>query len=63
MIIGTCHFYDMLAACLYYSQYGVSKGDVQRKLDEGEIKLGRPEEKEGERVWLDAEEGRYFKKL
>jgi hypothetical protein len=40
--IGSCHFVSHAAACRYYRDYGFTAVDVDRKLAEGEIALGRP---------------------
>jgi len=60
MIIGTCHFVDKQAAIRYYSDYPYDDPSktVERKLREGEIKLGPPRLGRGERRFLN-DEGRY----
>jgi hypothetical protein len=55
--IGTCHFKDYQAALRYYLPYNGGDGietkkDVDRKLRDKEIKLGRPEEQPGQRTFL-----------
>lgn len=59
MTIGTCHFTSKRAACRYYADYGFDASDVARKIREGEIKIGAPAAKPGERVWIKHTEGRY----
>jgi hypothetical protein len=60
MVTGTCHFESIFAAIRYYADYGYDNVNmaVLRKLREGEIKIGPPKLKEGERVFLN-DEGRY----
>lgn len=43
-ITGTSHFVSWLAACDYYRDYGFDSDDVNRKIAEGEIHIGKPEE-------------------
>jgi hypothetical protein len=59
---GTSHFESRVAAIRYYRPYGYDDvgAAVDRKLAEGEIHIGKPETKPGQRVWLDTKEGRYF---
>ena len=70
MTIGTSHFMSFEAAMRYYAAYeGITRMTpknraymrdiVQHKLDAGEIHMGRPEVKAGERVSIN-EEGRYL---
>lgn len=61
MIIGTSHFVDRESALNYYSYQGGMAGIgqiVDQKLEEGEIHLGPPEVKKGERLFVN-DEGRY----
>ena len=60
MITGTNHFYDKYASYNYFRAYGNSQKEVDEKLARGEIKTGYPPIKEGERVFLDTKEMRYF---
>ena len=62
MIYGTSHFASKLDAYVYYKPYGYDdvRTAVDRKLAEGEIHIGKPEAKPGERVLLNVQEGRYF---
>lgn len=50
---------DFGAAVRYYQPYGYDSEGVQRKLNEGEIHLGRPPVKEGESVVLIDDGTRY----
>lgn len=65
-ITGTSHFVNFLRARQYYRAYDPSlslkelNAWVKRKLDEGEIHLGKPVANPGETVTLNDEEGRYF---
>lgn len=59
IICGTCHFINLTAAIRYYADYGYSQQDVNRKLLAGDIRIGHPELKPGERLLLDRAEGRY----
>ncbi len=52
MIIGTAHFKDLRAAKLYYRDYGYDGEEVNAKLRAGEIFIGPPKLKDGERVIL-----------
>lgn len=47
---GTSHFVSFDHAARYYRPYGFSPADVERKLTDGEIHLGKPATKPGERV-------------
>jgi hypothetical protein len=53
---GTSHFVTLAAAAQYYGSIEAAR----RKLAAGEIHIGRPEVKPGERLRLDQSEGRYF---
>jgi hypothetical protein len=55
---GTSHFKSFEAAFQYYKDYGYVYGDVQRKIQDGEIHIGKPTLKPGERCSLN-DEGRY----
>lgn len=62
--VGTCHFESLPAAVAYYRRQGDcsvfdATKDVFAKLDAGEIHIGVPPIKEGERVEIIAGEGRY----
>lgn len=58
-IYGTSHFVTKLAAIKYYSDYGFSRSDVLTKISNGEISIGAPNLKEGERLSIIKGEGRY----
>lgn len=53
---GTSHFVDVVAARRYYARLGFNARDVDRKLAEGEIHLGAPAVKPGERLRVNSEE-------
>jgi hypothetical protein len=59
--IGTSHFVSLDAAIRYYSDYDYDdvKGAVARKIAEGEISIGKPDLKPGERLTLVDEGKRY----
>ena len=60
MIYGTCNFISFEAACKYYSDYGFSKEDVNDKVKNGEIIIGRPVTDNCDKVLFNRAEGRYF---
>lgn len=43
MFIGTSHFISRAAAIRYYRPYGTDAAEVDRKLADGEIHIGKPE--------------------
>lgn len=57
--IGTAHFTDRRSANRYYVGYGLTAKDVDEKFKNGEIFLGQPELKEGQRLSVNSE-GRYI---
>lgn len=59
--VGTPYFESFLAALMYYDGYGCATivVAVQCKIYAGEIHIGIPPTKNGERVILDGS-GRYF---
>jgi hypothetical protein len=57
-ITGTCHFPSRQEADVYYSKQGLDKKDVDKKLIEGEIFIGKPELKHGEGLTI--RDHRYF---
>lgn len=60
MRYGSSYFADKAAADRYYADYHETPEDVQRKLDEGAIHLGKPANlKDGDWCYLDPKEGRY----
>ena len=52
MTIGTSYFINLQAAYRYYAPYGDSHAAVDRKIVEGQIHIGRPAAKDGERLTL-----------
>jgi hypothetical protein len=56
-IIGTAHFVSRKAAERYYRDYGYGPAEVDLKIAEGEISLGKPEVKPFEELFV--REGRY----
>lgn len=56
-ITGTSHFSSFFHARCYY---GIEQEEVRRKIQNGEISVGEPEFKEGQTLYLNKEEGRYF---
>jgi hypothetical protein len=58
VIWGTHHFRGFVDACDYYSDLRPS--EVQKKIDVGEIAIGKPTIKSNEKLYLNREEGRYF---
>ena len=50
MRVGTSHFVSVRAANLYYLNFGYDSGDVLRKIAEGEIHIGKPALKPGQRL-------------
>lgn len=58
--IGTAHFASIAAARSYYAGQGFDAADVLDKLEAGEIHIGPPEGKPGDRIHLDQSEGRFF---
>lgn len=58
MIIGTAHFKDYNAAFAYYRGQGGDGADVEQKIRDGVIFIGKPESKPGDVVKLNSE-GRY----
>lgn len=49
---GTAYFTSLSAAVRYYKDYGEDKSDVQHKIREGLIHVGRPPLKAGQRLGL-----------
>lgn len=58
-ITGTSHFVSMTAAIRYYDQYGCSVNEVETKLADGEIHIGKPDLKPGQTLSVIPNEGRY----
>lgn len=60
MRYGTSHFISRVAACQYYAAYEPNSEDtVARKLEAGEIHIGKPDLKPGQRLSIIPGEGRY----
>lgn len=61
IIIGTCHFVSRAAAVRYYRDYHYPDTEkaVARKISEGEIKIGPPELKPGQRLTTEDDGTRY----
>ena len=57
---GTACFINIDAALAFYAPYGYDSNDVADKIDCEIIKIGEPELREGESLWLNKAEGRYF---
>lgn len=60
MRIGTSYFPHINAARRYYAPYGFDNEGVYAKIKAGEIHIGKPDVKAGQRVYLNESEGRYF---
>ena len=60
MMVGTAYFKSFNAAYAYYKPYGFNKVDVQLKLKEKEIFVGKPKLKEDEFLSANTSEGRYI---
>lgn len=58
MRTGTSHFVTRAAAIRYYEVFGYDTKDVEAKLAEGEIHIGPPTLKDGERLGM-MDGGRY----
>ena len=61
MRIGTSYFESLRSAIKYYHEYHYAdtKKAVERKLKCGEIHIGKPTIKDGDRLYIN-EDGRYF---
>ena len=59
MRFGTNHFVDFRSACEYYRNYGHDSGDVQEKIDAGEVVIGQPKIRLGQ-SYGKTQEGRYW---
>jgi hypothetical protein len=60
MKTGTCHFPTVHDARDYYRTYGFKPDDVSSKIESGEIHIGPPKTREGQRAYIDEGERRYF---
>jgi len=58
MKIGTSHFNSFASAVKYYNQYGFDVEDIETKITNKEIFVGKPLLKEGEMLSTD-NDGRY----
>ena len=58
--MGTCYFLSRNAAFRYYRSQEVCAEDVKERIDEGSINIGQPHVKDGERLVLNQEEGRWM---
>lgn len=58
MTTGTNHFTSYASAVSYYSDYGFKPSDVSEKIANGEISIGPPKIKDGQKL-LTNNEGRY----
>lgn len=59
MRIGTCHFVSLQDAVRYYARQGIDAGGVKAKLAAGEIHIGPPPLKDGQRHQILLSEMRY----
>lgn len=50
MTVGTSHFVTFESACRYYAVYGYTIADVRQLVNTGEIHIGAPHIKPGERL-------------
>jgi len=50
MITGTHYFLSFLSAVRYYKPYGFDEADIQGKLNAGEIKIGNPPIRQGQKL-------------
>lgn len=60
MYTGTNHFISLKAAIRYYKDYDIDEMQVEQKINEGSIIIGKPEAKPGQKIVLDQREGRYL---
>jgi hypothetical protein len=53
-VLGTCHFVSVALAIRYYRNHGYRDiiGEIDRKLAEGEIHIGKPVISDGEELVL-----------
>lgn len=56
-ITGTSYFTSLESARLYYAPYGYSHADVDHKLAQGEIHIGRPPITYGKERWTKLDGG------
>lgn len=60
MLHETAYFESFERAFEYYSVYGCNYGDVKDKIEMGEIHIGKPILKTGQKRYLDFTKGRYY---
>jgi len=58
MITGTCYFKDFKSAMSYYS-YGFNPKQVQNKINNNEIKIGKPTTQKNQKLILIDSDTRY----
>jgi hypothetical protein len=60
--MGTCHFPTKADASAYYQPYGFGPKDIDCKIADGEIRIGPPPAREGERIVIrnDQPGNRYY---
>jgi hypothetical protein len=56
---GTANFISKAAANKYYKSQGYDLAEVNRKIKDGEIFIGKPEVPKGMTLKVNREEGRY----
>ena len=59
MLRGTCYFQDRFSLIHYYCKQGFGVEEVNEKLENGEVKIGKPKLKDGEVLEIIPGEGRY----
>lgn len=59
-ISGTNHFVNISSAVNYYAKQSVGILEIKDKILNKEIIISQPATKEGETIFLNTEEGRYF---
>ncbi len=57
--IGTACFLSFSAALRYYKAQGFGRGDVEKKVRDSEIHIGKPTVKDDEKLLVDSD-GRYL---
>ena len=58
-IWGTSYFRSFADAVAYYKRIGYSPADITKKVEAGEIHIGKPDLNPGEKLVLIRDEGRY----
>jgi hypothetical protein len=59
MKLGTSHFVSKQTAIRYYAYEGATAADIDRKLSEGLIHIGKPDLKPGQRLTVIDDGTRY----